>query len=559
MKLSSMLVIYSITSLAISSLFAGEITKKTYKLGQNSGAINNASVTINLGKINKGLLIDRKFYGTQVSNFVPHPGPAILDGLQLGRIRIGGNLYDTFNWKNELLYIPGDIPKKSISFPNYVEFYKARGIDSIIQVNMMGVALEANLNIPGSDPSGFDLIKIDGPAFAAELVTTLNGKLGLGVENFSMGNEPEQWQDTHGTAFPWAEPLSADEYVDRYISHALAMREAQEKVSGNPNDIKLWGPEISNGYFDWQTANMTYDCEWTEIWGQISCAYGPDKNFDQFIPYFLDRLTKAEVDPILNPNGYKLLDYVAFHYYPNFRTNISDSNSIITDDKGNQRVQEMLQHTDIWDNKNFTNTIDISSYRNFNPEILNRMNRWIEGYYPDARLALSEFALDSFDGTFGYHPIVRPMYMADTIGRLARSGVAFFGRAFLSTTHPYKIPWALIDTDRPTDLYKMYQLFTNYFNGYITEVEVSGSSSVGAYAVTQLNIKGKESINVALVNRGQNDETLKMVMKNSDGSHKDLVSIKIPAWSATLVQIPAKGNELRTYTYGANEMGVVVK
>ena len=556
MKLFSMYPILS-TIFLVTSLFAGEVTEKKYKVGDSLSSTSVQSFVIDLTKVDKDLVIDRKFYGSQVSNFVPHPEPSIVDKLQLGKVRIGGNLFDTLNWKNSLLYIPGDMPKKGFPLENYADYYQKLGIDPIIQVNMLGVALEAG---PGEGVfgSGYDIKPIADANFAGDLVRHLNGELKLAVKDFSMGNEPEQWMDTQGEIYPWKEPLTADQYTERYVSYALAMRKAQKEISGNPNDIKLWGPEISDGYYDWQTANMSVDCEYSDVWGQISCGYGPDKEFDHFLPYFLHRLAQIEADPILNPDRYKLLDYLSFHYYPNFRTEITDVKSIIKNENGEQQIDQMLEHTEVWDNDSYTNTIDISSYRNFQPAIINRMNKWISENYPDSKLALSEFALDSFDTSFGYHPIIRPLYMADLIGRLIRGKVAFLSRAFLSTHDPYKIPWALIDTNRPTDLYKMYQLFTNNFKGHGIGVEEKSDPMVKAYGLMELGPPEKQKINLMVINKTRESKTIAIAIKMSNGQTKDILKVEQPAWSARYYGIPSRGVEVRTLTFGAEEMGIKV-
>ena len=557
MNVSVLLTIFCIVVFA-SSLIAGEVTEKKLKVGDSITADSFNEVTIDLTKVNPNIFVDRKFYGSQVSNFVPHPDPSVVDKLKLGKVRVGGNLFDTFNWKNGLIYIPGDVPKKGFSFENFTEYFRSLEIDPIIQINMLGMGLEAGQG-EGVFRSGFDLKPLADAEFAGELVRHLNGELKLAVKDYSMGNEPEQWMDTHGDIFPLEEPLSADRYIERYVSYALAMRKAQAKISGNPNDIKLWGPEISDGYYDWQTGNMSNDCEYTEIRGQISCGYGSEREFDHFIPYFLHRLTQIEADPILNPERYKLLDYLSFHYYPNFRTDIQDANSILKDESGEQKIDQMLEHTEVWDNDNFVNTIDISSYTNFQPAILNRMNQWINENYPDARLALTEFAVDSFDTSFGYHPILRPLYMADLIGKLTRSGVAFFSRAFLSTQDPYKIPWVLIDSKRPTDLYKMYQLFTNNFKGNVIAVEEKSDPMLKSYALMETGAPENQKINLVVVNKSRESRPIAISIKMTNGEVKKVLSVEQPAWSASLYQFPSRGSEVRTLTFGASEMEIKVK
>ncbi|MBT3980701.1 MAG: hypothetical protein HOE90_05060 [Bacteriovoracaceae bacterium] len=510
-------------------------------------------VSVDLSSANGAHKINSKFYGSQISNFVPNPSSSVMKGLGLGMIRIGGNLYDGFNWKNGFLYIPLDVPKKSISFEEFARYFKANDVEPIFQVNFLGRAVRKRLPEDETTPSGYVLRDFADESFAADLVKHLNGSLGLGVKHFCMGNEPMQWMDTHIETYPFEEPLTADQYIDKYVSYALAMRKAQDEISGNANDIKLWGPEISISYYDWQTGNMTKDCEWTDIWGQISCHYGKNDEFDQFLPYMFHRLSEIEKDKKLNPRGYKLLDYASFHYYPNFRTEISDVDSIITHENGKQKIQQILDHTRVLDDPGFTNTIDISSYRNFSPNILGRMSKWMKQYYPDAKLALSEFAVDSFDTSYGYHPIIRPLYMADIIGRLAGAGVSFFGRAFLNTYDPYKIPWVLIENDRTTPLYDLYAQFTHNFVGSILNVEVDSNKWVSVYA--SLKGEDKKQITVVVVNKSPASQSVSIKIKGSSKEHP-AVNIDQPGWSVRFYKIPARGKKIQHTTFGPSDLGI---
>ena len=512
-------------------------------------------ITVDLNSAKNAHKINSKFYGSQISNFVPNPSSSVLKGLGLGMVRIGGNLYDGFNWKNGFLYIPSDVPKKSIPFEEFAQYFKQHNVEPIFQVNFLGKAVRKRLPDEERTPSGYVLRDFADESFASELVKFLNGKLGLKVKHFCMGNEPLQWKDTHSDIYPFKEPLNADQYIDRYVKYAMAMRAAQEEVSGNADDIKLWGPEISISYYDWQTGNMSKDCEWTEVWGQISCHYGKNGEFDHFLPYFFQRLSEIEKDQALNPNGYKLLDYASIHYYPNFRTKISDVNSINSHQNGKQKVQQMLNHTRVLDDPNFTNTIDISSYRNFSPNILGRMKSWVKGYYPEAKLALSEFALDSYDSSFGYHPIVRPLYMADLIGRLASGGFSFFGRAFLNTYDPYKLPWVLINNDRPTALYDLYSEFTHNFVGSVLDVKSESNKWVNVYATLLSETTNK--LTVVVINKSPLQQSVSIKIKSVNKEYP-AINIDQPGWSVRFYKIPSRGIKIKYSTFKPSDLGIKI-
>jgi len=450
-----------------------------------------------------------------------------------------------------MTYLAQNQYAKLESYEDAIRKVKEYGAEPIMQVNLMGLR-------PVSTGRRYMMSNTADAALAARFVAHVNGELKLDLKHICIGNEFAQWADTHADIWPFDQPLSADDYIDRYIRFAIAIRQAQENVSGNGDDIKLWGPEISISYADWQTANMTKDCEWTSVHGVIKCSYG-NGEFDHFLPYFFNRLKLAESDTKINPKGYKLLDYASFHYYPTFRTDINDVGTILTDSSGHQLVNEMLESTQIFHNKDYTNKYDRSSYMNFNPNIMGRMQEWKNQYYPEAKLALSEFAVDSFDTSSNYHPIIRPLYMADLIGIAAYNGVRNFNRSFLNTKSPEPIPWSLFLDDKPTNLYNIYQLYTKYFIGRLLNVSDDFEDKVNSYATINKNESGKE-ISLFVVNKSAKQyETQVNLIQNN----KLLGSLPytLTPWSVTLFRIPQKGltnSNVEVLEYGAKEMGIAV-
>lgn len=500
-------------------------------------------IVIDLNK--KGQLIDRNFYGAHLDSHSPIPNKEYIDELQLGKLRIGGNEYDVFNWKTKRSVIRPEEFKSINGFEDIANSLQKLKVSGVFQINLTGFQPE----LIGDT----EVVKRTFTSQAAyEMVKYLNGTLHLNIVDFSLGNEFSIWNETFSKIWPTGDGISADEYIDRYIEYALAIRRAQKEITGNPNSIKIWGPEISSSWLDWNTGNFSKDCEWTDVKGQVACSYGQGK-FDHFVPYFLYKINLAEKDKKRNVEGFKLLDYFSIHYYPNFRTKIDDPLSIITDSKGLQRVVEMLESTQVFNVNNFTNKIDISSYRNFAPNILGRVQSWLNNYYPNAKIAMNEFAVDSDYRTDKYHPILRPLYMADSIGIFAKENVAFFNHFILNSDKSSDVPWSLLagGTERK-DAFFMYKLFSNYFKGVVLNVNNNLGNLVSSYATEEGNI-----INLAIVNKNPIDKKVKIYLKNF--SEKKYINYLIPGWSASIIRIDKNANKNNNYTvyqFGAKEMGI---
>ncbi len=511
----------------------------------------NGTITVNMNTAGTKGSIGREFYGTQLSPFTAYPSADKVKPLNLGTIRIGGNLYDTYNWENGMTFLSKGNYKKIESYEEAIKKVREYGAEPIMQINLLGL-------MPIATNGRYVLSNTATAQFATKFIQHVNGDLKLNLKHVCLGNEFDQWADTHADIWPFDEPMSADDYIDRYIEYAIAVRAGQEEVSGDANDIKLWGPEIANSYADWQSGNMQKDCQWTSVRGVMECSYG-NGSFDHFLPYFFSRLKKAESDTNLNPKGYKLLDYASFHYYPTFRTKVSDPNSIIVDRTGHQMVNEMLESTQLFHVSDYVNVYDRGSYMDFTPNVFNRMQEWKNQNYPDAKLVLSEFAVDSLDTTPNYHPIVRPLYMAEIIGIAANSGIENFNRSFLNTNRPEPIPWALLLDDTPTNLYNMYALFSEYFIGQLVEVEDSFNDMVNSYATIDPAQENK-LIALFVVNKSAKERSTKINLNDGD-TNLGIAEYVLKPWSLTVFRIPKDKPSLeniKIIEYGAKEMGIVV-
>jgi hypothetical protein len=498
------------------------------------GKVNVNLSSIDTSKVN----VSKDFYGADSHGFSELPPPLYVLPLQLGYAKLGGSLHATYNWKYNSYF--DDHSVKQVYAPlvqriNYIQSgYKAA---AMFQVNMLGWQVDRGAN------GNFVLQATADAEHAANAVRYINGTHKLGLKHIMMGNEPFESEEYHEIHVP-----TADEYIEKYIDYAVALRRAQEEISGNPNDIKLWGPEINTGWTNWQT-NAVPDCifDYNQI-GSVVCSYGNGK-FKDFIPYFLDRLTEFENNKIKNPKGYKMLDYLTIHYYSLFRSKFQDNTSILRDAQGFQNVAAMLESTNIWDSNSYINKFDSSSPKKMAPNLVPRFKNWLKQYYPKARFAITEFGIDSVDG-INYHPIVRPLYLADFVARAAIAGMDTLINSYLQGGDVSN-SWAMIDKGRKTKIYYIYELFTNYFLGDVLESTDDVGDLVNSYTV-----KTKTGVNVFLVNKDVADRSTVVNFQKASES-VEVSQITLPAWSLTVLEVPDNRQEqIQVHQYGAKEMGI---
>lgn len=496
------------------------------------------NVTVNLNSTDKAKIkIGKDFYGADSHGFSQLPPSTFVAPLQLGYVKLGGSLHATYNWKYNIYYQDHTVRRVYAPLIQRLEYIKKEyRVEPMFEVNMLG--LQADIGQEGA----YVLRNTADAEHAANAIRFINGTHKLGLKHITMGNEPFESEEYNNIHVP-----SADEYIDKYIDYAMALRAAQEEISGNSNDIKLWGPELNTGWTNWQT-NAVPDCvfDYDQI-GSVVCSYGNGK-FKDFIPYFLSRIAEFEKDKVKNPKGHKMLDYLTIHYYPLFRTKFQDTTSILRDSSGNQNVPAMLESVNVWDSESYINKYDSSSPKRMAPNLVSRFKGWAKQNYPDVKFSVTEFGIDSVDG-INYHPIVRPLYLADFVGRAASAGMDVLINSFLQGGDVSN-SWAMIDKGKKTKIYYIYSLFTNYFLGEILESTDDVGDLVNSYSV-----KTPTGTNVFLVNKDAKDRGT--VVRFKSGNETGVIAqVVLPAWSLTVLEVPESRTEILVHQYGAKEMGI---
>lgn len=501
-------------------------------------------VTVNIDSNEQKMIkVTKDFYGADSHGFSELPLASIVQPLNLGYVKLGGHLHSTYNWELNAYF------QKSNDSIYYVYSPLVRRFELIKNNYQSKPMFQVNMHGWQPDKTKEGELRLQNTAtanHAGKAIAYINGTKKFGLQNILMGNEPFHSQEVHGTPIP-----SADEYISKYIEYVLALRNSQEKTSGNSNDIKIWGPEIATGWTGWQTTHPD-DCKTDYNNDEVfNCSYGNGK-FKEFIPYFLYKISEFEKDPTKNPKKYKMLDYLTFHYYPLFRTDFNDPESIIKNQNGEQNISGMLESVNLWDSENYVNTFDNASPKNITPKILPNFKKWRDQYYPNSKLAVTEFAIDSVD-KINYHPIVRPLYLADLMARVANNGVDTFVNSFLQSG-TIRNHWALIDGELKTRLYFVYSLFSNYYRGDVVNTVDNLGDSVNSYSV-----KTASGTNIFLVNKEARKIVTKIQFKTINGI-QEITDIELPEWSITTLIVPDNRNEqISVHQYGAKEMEIEIK
>lgn len=523
--------------------YANGITEFSIPFGNKLPVRNiDGIVNVDLEQVETNKSITSQFYGADNKGFSRLPSPSVVNQLGLGIIKFGGNLHSSYNWELDAYY---DLYTGAIS---YVYAPLERRLRSIRQSYNAEAAFQVNLMGWQPERGADGVLRYENTAdevHAANAIRHLNEDKKVGLKYVIIGNEPFLWQSTHGKPLP-----SADEYIEKFISYAYSIREAQEMANGRPNSIEIWGPEIATGWTGFQTTHPD-DCivDYTLAETMI-CSYG-NGQFDEFIPYFLHRLSLFESDTKANPNGYKLLDRLTLHYYPLFRTDFYDLGSAIVNENGEQNIQGMLESTNLWDSNTYVNQFDQASPKGVSPKIIPKFQEWAQSNYPNVKIAVTEFGIDSVESV-DYHPIVRPLYLADMVPRLAKSGIDGFVHSFLQSGPAGYSSWALINGEEKSPLYYTYSLYTRLFKGQVLQSNETYGDEVNSYTV-----KNGNDVNVFLVNKNTKVHNASVQFSNNASAVREVAEIALMPWSVTVLSIPiSEDAQIKVYRYGAEEMGL---
>jgi len=223
------------------------------------------------------------------------------------------------------------------------------------------------------------LVKTYGPAAAAQV-----------RRGYSLDNEPDLWMYTHPRLHPGKTTVA--ELIQKSADLAQAVKAVDPQA-------EIFAP-VHYGFWGMKTLQDAPD------WGQYSSTY------DWFVDLYLDQMRIRS-----QQSGRRLLDVFDVHWYPEAQ---GCGTRIVGSGVGNACVQQarMQAPRSFWD-KNYTEDSWIGTWYKAYLPLLPRLQSSIQTYYPDTKLAITEFSFGAENHISG------GVAIADVLGIFGKYGVYF--------------------------------------------------------------------------------------------------------------------------------------
>jgi hypothetical protein len=355
-------------------------------------------------------------------------------------------------------------------------------------------------NAPFDDPPNLE----DNYVYMDEYVNYLVTRLGSGVMNYGLDNEPALWASTHPRVRP--RPVGCAELIEKSTALAAAVKAVDPQAA-------IFGPMLYGigAYNDLQSA---------PDWAEVNSEY----KYDWFVSYYLDQMAKSEA-----VHGVRLLDVLAVHYYSEAR---GECRVVYCNDQAHTScVEARLQSArSLWED-GFIEDSWIGQWMKHCLPVINRLNESIDKYYPGTKLAFTEYSLG------GGSQISGAIAQADILGVFGRMGV------FLATLWP--------DAGRCDHQLSAINLFTNFdgkgssFGNTSVSAETSDIEKAYAYAA----IHGQDDSRVTLVvsNKSLTEYKYVEITLESPAAYSSADVYMISGDSHAIAQgasVPVGGNKL---------------
>ena len=200
---------------------------------------------------------------------------------------------------------------------------------------------------------------------------------------FALGNEPMLWHITHRDMHP--EPVSYDEYLNRFVAMAKAVKAAAPEV-------QIAGPELWGWPAYFQSAK------------DIESKGNDDRRRhggEDFLPWFLRQMRLQETKA-----GVRLLDYVTVHFYPQAQGVFSPAVDLSATRLRLETVRSL------WDP-----FYEDPSWIGAKVCLIPRLKRWAAEAYPGTKVGLTEYNWG------GEEDISGALALADILGIFGREGL----------------------------------------------------------------------------------------------------------------------------------------
>ncbi len=328
-----------------------------------------------------------------------------------------------------------------------------------------GNGMQAGLPVTGND-SG-DTSQAITPAFVTDWISSLTGTFGKasagGVRFYSLDNEPMLWNHTHRDVHPAS--VTYDEIRDRTYAYASAIKAADAGA-------------LTLGPVAWGWCAYFFSAA-------DGCAAGSDHAAHggmDFAPWYLAQMRNYE-----QIHGFRILDYLDLHIYPQV-------SGVFSDSLGNASVQaaRLRSTRQLWDR-----TYVHEGWINQPVYLIPRMKAWVADHYPGTRLAITEYnwgALGHMNGALA---------QADILGIFGREGLD------LATL------WSPPDLGDPgTFAFRMYRNYDGFGNGFGDLSVFAGSSDQDKVSIYAAIRSRDRALTAIFVNKTQERQVCPVALSN---------------------------------------------
>ncbi|MCR4402321.1 MAG: glycoside hydrolase family 44 protein [Firmicutes bacterium] len=444
--------------------------------------------TITVDALHPGHVISPYVYGSAWGQWVGKlPPDDEISDLRVKLIRFGGNNISRYNWRIDT-YNDWWTKRNVVQRPGLLEFVtwaRSHGAEPLIQVNAFGFA--------PAETASTEMVRIMDAEAAADLVRFLNIQHGLKVRFFEIDNEPFIWHETHRDY--QKRPIGYDEYLERFAEFSRAMKAVDPSII-------VMGPA---------NCNPTY---------YVRSAVAADRVLKgDWIPYMLRYCAEYE-----GRHGLRILDAVSFHRYPIYRS--FNAKEVHTN------PQDILDATREWWDPSYNPSLIDPTSESAVRGILPLFGRWIDQNYPGTGLALTEYNLD-FDSSVEYPPGVRALWLAETIGQLARHDVRYGVYWNLQEGAEH----GLVGMDgRPSEAYYAFRLYSRNLTGRMLPVK---GERERVHAFAALRDDGTIAVLLNTLDLAQGHD-VEVVISEVSGPRRVRLSLQ-PGSVAALTVVPGHG------------------
>lgn len=320
--------------------------------------------------------------------------------------------------------------------------------------------------------------KTDDYVYIDEYVNYLVEHLGdastkTGYQAYNLDNEPALWWKTHALMHP--EQPTCEEIVAKSTEFASAIKDVDPKAE--IFGLALYG---ISAYTDFNDAP-----DWAAHADQ----------YDWFISYYLDEMRKAEEE-----HDRRLIDVLDLHYYSEAKgecrvTECRDTTHTACIEARLQAPRTLFDH-------NYVEKSWVGDNLQQHLPILPNVQKSIDRYYPDTKLALTEY---NFGG--GNH-ISGAIAQADALGVFASQGV-YVANIWQVNEIEYQLS--------AINLYTNYDGKGSAFGDTLISAETSDLAKASVYA--SLHSEDETRLNMVLTNKSLTEPQHAEISLNADASY----------------------------------------